>query len=582
MTQETLAGYELLERIAVGGMGEVFRARRTGPGGFEKDVAIKRLLPDVARSPELVRMFFDEARLAARLSSPGLVQVFDFGEGGGLPYLVMEYVAGTDLAALLARGGALPSPLAVHVAGELCQTLSELHAAAGVVHRDVTPSNVLVSLEGRIKLADLGIAKACAGGKRTEPGALKGKLSYLAPEQLRGEEADARTDLYMLGLVLFEALTGEPYLRAENDAALIRVAERPVFRAPSSLRPELPFVLDAVLRRALDPEREQRFPSVEHLRRALEESGTMPDSAAARRQLGELAREPRTSASEVEPGLTSSKPGPAPFAQPRALAATPRTEILLPDLPAPARRMGRSAMMLVAGIAVVAGATGAAFFLMRRPTPAALSHAAALGEPEPTLQAEPGPVVAVATSGPGGAEVSPASLSLPPPVAKPGPTPARPTKALAARSVPAPGPQPSKVSLVPSFEQPPPSVKPPDVSGARAILGGLQRSLTSKGIRRDDAPALFAAKRALSEAVGRGEAPLEALQSLSSEVDRVVVDKAFVNAKIDRLSRKVAALPSDQQRQLRGASQAALAASLAGRFEEANRHLNAIAASVEQ
>ncbi|MGC4121329.1 MAG: protein kinase [Myxococcales bacterium] len=261
MTPEMLAGYELLERIAVGGMGEVFRARKVGPGGFEKLFAIKRLLPEVARDPQLVEMFFQEARLSASLSAPGLVQVFDFGEAGSLPYLVMELVEGSDLAALVTRGPLSPA-LAVHVASSLAQTLEVLHRA-GVVHRDVTPSNVLVARDGAIKLADLGIAKARAGGRRTEPGAVKGKLQYLAPEQLRGEEADARTDLYMLGLVLFEALTGEPYLQAPNDAALIRAAERPVFRAPSSLVAGIPAAVDEIVRRALDPEREQRFPSAE-------------------------------------------------------------------------------------------------------------------------------------------------------------------------------------------------------------------------------------------------------------------------------------------------------------------------------
>ncbi|HEY3358815.1 MAG TPA: serine/threonine-protein kinase, partial [Polyangia bacterium] len=303
MSGAVLAGYRLEERIGIGGMAEVFRAQRVGPGGFAKQVAVKRVLPDLARDPHFVRMFLDEARLAAQLSSPGLVQVFDFGAEDGTYYLVMELVDGVDLAALLAAGGPLAPALAVHVGRRLAGALADLHRAVdgagqplGIVHRDVTPGNILLGRDGHLKLGDFGVAKARARTARTERGALKGKLGYLAPEVVRGDEVDARTDVYGVGLVLFEALTGERYLAADDEAGLWRAAGHPAFRAPSALRPELTPALDEVVRRALAPAPERRYPTAAMLEEALASCGPGVAEGEARRRLGALVEGARRGA----------------------------------------------------------------------------------------------------------------------------------------------------------------------------------------------------------------------------------------------------------------------------------------------
>lgn len=580
----SLAGYELLERLAVGGMGEVFRARRVGPQGFEKLVAVKRLLPEVARNAELVALFFEEARLAARLSSPGLVQVFDFGEEGGLPFLVMELVEGVDLAALL-ECGPLPVPLALAVAASVCQTLGDLHGARDesgeplhVVHRDVTPSNVLLGRDGSIKLADLGIAKARGSRHRTQAGAIKGKLSYLAPEQLRGEEADARTDLYMLGLVLFESLTGKPYLDAESDAALLKLAESPPWRAPSSLVPAIPETVDALVRRLVHPEREQRFPSAEFLARALKDLGLAADALEARAELARRVCGERPS-TRSEPIATV--PRPALAARPRTEvlepepAARPRTEVLADVIaespePVPPRRRPRLVAIPAITLAAVGGVLAWYAF---QPLPAV---------PEPVVASPP-------AAEPARTPAIIETIQVPTPLPEPAPTPERAVK-------PEPSPRPVHRPVVQPRPEPPPTIAPtpspqpsptpteqpaPDLGPARAVLEEADRAVSAKGLVRSDVPALFHAREQLAEAIARGEAPMDALRAHLGSVQALRIDRAFVNAKIERLSRKVAALPAARQEALRGPSQAALAASLAGRLDEANRHLNLVAAAVE-
>jgi len=264
MTPAHLGPYEIVRRIGVGGMAEVMLGRRAGPAGFAKPVALKRLLPEIARDAEVRAMFVEEARLQAGLSHRNLVQVFDFGEDSGDHYLVMEYVDGTDLAALLARQRQVPPPLALQVAAEICQGLDYLHGQ-GVVHRDVSPGNIYLSRAGEVKLGDFGIAKGRAASLRTERGRLKGKLAYLSPEQARGEAADVRADLYALGLVLFEMLAGERYLRGEAEADLLRAAMAPEPR-PAGAGEKI----DPLVQRLLLAQREDRLPSAKLAAQAIQ------------------------------------------------------------------------------------------------------------------------------------------------------------------------------------------------------------------------------------------------------------------------------------------------------------------------
>ncbi|MEM6991950.1 MAG: protein kinase [Myxococcota bacterium] len=274
-----LGHYRLVRRLAVGGMAELFVAVAQGAGDFAKPVAIKRILPRLAAEEHFVEMFFEEARLAASLDHPHIAKVLDFGEEGGLPYIVMELVHGVDLGVLLrAVGGALPSREALTVLVQLAEALHHVHEqrdirtgkALGLVHRDVSPSNVLVGYSGGVKLTDFGIVKATEGTEYTATGALKGKLSYLSPEQARCERVDRRTDIYALGLVMYELTTGRRMHTALSEVGLLaRVCDgqyTPPFTVCADYDPEL----ERVLAKALAPRFEDRYATAGILARDLE------------------------------------------------------------------------------------------------------------------------------------------------------------------------------------------------------------------------------------------------------------------------------------------------------------------------
>ena len=244
--------YELLEKIASGGMAEVFRARRTGVEGFRKTVAIKKILPHIADNDEFITMFADEAKLAAELNHPNIVHIYDLGkfQAGGY-FIAMEYVEGTDLRSLLVAGRQsglpMPVPLAVYVASKVASALDYAHRrrdARGedlhIVHRDVSPQNILISHEGEIKLCDFGIAKADRKVSQTESGSLKGKLQYMSPEQAWGKPIDHRSDLFSLGSVLHEMLTGQRLFRGGTDMVVLELVRKAEVVAPSQLNPTSP------------------------------------------------------------------------------------------------------------------------------------------------------------------------------------------------------------------------------------------------------------------------------------------------------------------------------------------------------
>jgi serine/threonine protein kinase len=232
-----LGPYELLRRIATGGMAEVYLARRAGPHGFQKIVAVKRILPQYARDPDFVAMFVDEARVCARLGHPNIVQVFDFGEHDGELYMAMEYVDGTTGARLIraaaSRGEEIPLDVCLHVTLSLLRALEYAHVARdddnqplSLVHRDVSPGNVLIDRSGAIKLTDFGIARAAEIERRTDAGQLKGKLGYMSPEQVVGRELDARSDLFTLGIVLAEMLILRPLFSGGKELdVLLRIRD---------------------------------------------------------------------------------------------------------------------------------------------------------------------------------------------------------------------------------------------------------------------------------------------------------------------------------------------------------------------
>jgi eukaryotic-like serine/threonine-protein kinase len=209
--------YELIERLAAGGMAELFKARVVGSHGFVKPIVIKRILPHLAADPQFVDMFIDEAKITARLSHPKIVQVMALGTENDQPFIAMEYVEGMDVLQLLrqtkALGEGVPVELAVHICHEVLDALDYAHQATGaagaplgIVHRDISPGNVLVSRRGDVKLADFGIARAVERQQHTATGTLKGKYGYMSPEQIVGADLDGRSDLFSVGIVLAELL----------------------------------------------------------------------------------------------------------------------------------------------------------------------------------------------------------------------------------------------------------------------------------------------------------------------------------------------------------------------------------------
>lgn len=275
--------YQLLHQLGAGGMAEIFVARQLGPAGFDRRVAIKRILPHLARERAFLDMFLAEARLAARLSHPNIVQIHELIEGDGQYYIVMEYVQGRDLASLLAgtrrSGKAIPVEIALRVVASVCAGLEAAHTARddagmplGIVHRDVSPQNILLGADGSVKLADFGVARAAGRLDLTRPGVIKGKLPYLPPEVLAGQqEPDARTDIFAAGIVLFECLAGyHPFRRGSDYQTYQAILAQPI-PPISAVRGDVPERVERILARALAREPHHRYATAREMLIDLEE-----------------------------------------------------------------------------------------------------------------------------------------------------------------------------------------------------------------------------------------------------------------------------------------------------------------------
>jgi serine/threonine-protein kinase len=270
---EHFGRFRLIERIGKGGMAEVFRAYVEGREGYGDTFVIKRIRPEKSDSAELVELFCNEARTCALLSHPNIVEMYDFGQIGGAYFMAMEYLRGRDLAAVMRacrlRFAAVPPVVAAYVAEQVALGLDHAHRAslpdgapAEIVHRDVTPSNIMLLAAGGVKVLDFGIARAAESGKSApRKGRVKGKLAYLSPEQVRNVDLDGRTDVFSLGVVLWEMLVGQRLFAGESEFQTLRnVLSMPV-PPPSSRRPEVPAALDRIVARALARDRAQRYPS---------------------------------------------------------------------------------------------------------------------------------------------------------------------------------------------------------------------------------------------------------------------------------------------------------------------------------
>lgn len=300
---ERVGEYELVTRLAAGGMAELFVARRAGLQGFEKFVVLKRILPHLAGSHDFVEMFLHEARVAATLEHPNVVPVFDFGRAGDDYFFVMPYVHGRDLLKVLResydRGLRFPLALAVRVTIAMAAGLHYAHEHVGfdgrplgIVHRDVSPANVLVTYDGHVKVVDFGIAKAAAQTNVTRVGVRKGKAAYMSPEQCRGDSLDRRADIWAIGVVLFEMTMMRRLFRGENDLALMnRIIHEPI-DPPTVLEPAFPPRLAEIIMRCLQKRPQDRYPTAQALQQDLEafarEAGLDTSSAPLARFLGEL------------------------------------------------------------------------------------------------------------------------------------------------------------------------------------------------------------------------------------------------------------------------------------------------------
>jgi serine/threonine-protein kinase len=410
--------YTLVRRVATGGMAEVYLAQLRGAERFAKLVALKLILPQFAADPEFARMFLDEARLASRLHHPNVTQVLDFGEFRGEHYITMEYVHGRHLLDLMRahRGRALPREVALTIVSGVARALHHMHelrdhdgSPLGLVHRDVSPSNVLLSYEGAIKLTDFGIAKAVELTSATRTGAFKGKIGYASPEQCRGDAIDRRSDLFSAGILLYETTLGARAFSGPNEFAVLGRVARADYVPPEQIDAAYPASLASLLRKALALDPSERFATAAEMAEAL-------DACAHTEQW-------RLSPARVVESMSTN------FGDSPPLTTADESSILLRDpsaaspvLPpvaasqvtvAEPRRRGLAMVLLGAAALVSTTALAATYVLTQLGR-----DDAAIARPEPELDAPA--VAATRTTGPEPAVAAPpasAPTSLDPPVA---------------------------------------------------------------------------------------------------------------------------------------------------------------------
>jgi serine/threonine protein kinase len=311
--------YELIDRVAIGGMAEVFKAKKAGVEGFEKVVALKRILPHLSDNKEFLDMFVDEAKMVAGLTHPNIVQIYELDRIEKSYYIAMEYVHGRDLRTIMKRarekGLRMPLDLSLRVVSQVCAALEYAHRKKDdrgrpmeIVHRDVSPQNILISFEGDVKLVDFGIAKAATKASNTDRGALRGKLLYMSPEQAWGRPIDRRSDVFSLGIVLYEMVTEtKPFIGAGTELTILELVRQCVITPAREINPRVPEALDRVIMKALAREPEERYQDAGQMQRGLERFLRERPPVTAR----DLARflELLFDRSEREEGAVDDRPG---------------------------------------------------------------------------------------------------------------------------------------------------------------------------------------------------------------------------------------------------------------------------------
>jgi len=434
--------YVLLKRIATGGMAELFLARQVGAGGFEKLVVVKRILQHLSTDRDFVGMFLNEARLASSLNHPNVVPVYDLGQEEGAYYMAMEFIAGHDLYNVarkaVKQSAPIPPEIAARIAVGACAGLHHAHTKKNpqgqslhIVHRDVSPANILVSYEGEVKLTDFGIAKADAQSVKTRTGVVKGKFSYMSPEQIRSEPLDARSDVFALGVTLHETLTGRRLFRRDTELAVMHDILGTQAPPPSSLRPGLPAELDAICARALEKDRDRRYLSAEDMQQDLEaflaRHGKPVGAAQVSAFMLERFAEEHAAYQGLVVKLASGDPGQLEtFLQEHGELARGSTQDGTgsqserseghgkaggaPREPAAGPRRTRPGVLVAAGLLVAAAAAGATLLLRQPAAIAARSGRAAPVEGSVQVVTDPAGARIVLDGAPTGL-VSPATLS---------------------------------------------------------------------------------------------------------------------------------------------------------------------------
>ncbi|MDY7229002.1 protein kinase domain-containing protein [Hyalangium rubrum] len=459
--------YVLVRKLAEGGMAEIFLSKLLGADGFERNVVIKRMLSHLSSLPDFVEMFRDEARLAARLSHPNIIQIHELGFIEGCYYICMEYLAGEDFSTTLRQAGRkrqyTPLPISMRVLVDAARGLHFAHDftnEAGeplrIVHRDISPSNLYVTYQGQVKVLDFGIAKATSRVVQTRTGVVKGKYIYMAPEQAKGEEVDRRADIFSLGVSLYESITNVRPFARENDLAVLNALLQGDFMPPSALRRDIPPELEAVVLKAMALRPEDRYATAAEFADALERclAGKVP--LATNKELADYLREqfgeerfsgktriPTLSTLKTtyaQAGNNSSPPKSVVFASsgvfPAAGAPTPNGHgEVSPALgaphagatQAPARGKSRRRGLMAIGVGGLLLAAGGGFIAWR-----------GISSQPPT------PVAAITTPPPAPVAAPPAT----PPVVEPEPPPEPSTVAAAAVS-PTETPVPEAVPVAP-------------------------------------------------------------------------------------------------------------------------------------
>src|SRR3954470_17596935 len=262
--------YVLLERISVGGMAEVFKAKSFGVEGFEKILAIKRILPSLAEDSDFIEMFIDEAKICGQLNHANICQIFELGRVQDSHFIAMEYIWGKDLLQIQNRmrkqRTTMRPEMAGFIAAKLCEGLDYAHKkkdATGrplqIIHRDISPQNILISYEGELKVIDFGIAKAASRSSKTQAGVLKGKFGYMSPEQVRGLPLDRRSDIFAIGTILYELLASDRLFIGESDFETLEKVRNVDCRPPSKVNPACPPALEKIILKALTKEVEDRY-----------------------------------------------------------------------------------------------------------------------------------------------------------------------------------------------------------------------------------------------------------------------------------------------------------------------------------